>query len=407
MKHFLLTAGASAVMALTYVASGFAAAPETTSPPTIDGAPIVGRTLTAGNGLWRNSPDTFSYRWMRCDAKGNDCNRIGGAAEKTYDLVSADVGRTIIVLVTARNNDGAQTANSHPTDVVTKAIAPTSKSAPTITGKAVVGAQLVADAGNYPGAPSRPTCSSGDAATRQAVAVSTSPEPPAKPTAYEDADVGHTLRVEVTAKNDYGSTVNESKPTAVVQTATVPAVTTTVTASRTSTICCTRTVRLTGHVSSNKGGEPITVIAIEFDQDVTNTVAKTVTDASGNWSTIVKPLVETTYTAQTSTSKGQPIQVTVHPRVGFGISGNNFSAKITGRDTFAGAVALFQVQTNAGWRTRAVIVVNTFSVARFHVNLKRGHTYTVRIYLPQRQAGPGYLDGSSHIRRVGGRFLTR
>ncbi len=54
------------------------------------------------------------------------------------------------------------------------------------------------------------------------------------------------------------------------------------------------------------------------------------------------------------------------------------------------------------WHTRATIVVNTFSVAHFHVSLKRGHTYTVRIYLPQRQSGPGYLDGSSHIRRVGG-----
>ena len=42
------------------------------------------------------------------------------------------------------------------------------------------------------------------------------------------------------------------------------------------------------------------------------------------------------------------------------------------------------------------------SVARFHVNLRRGKTYFVRIYLPQRQAGPGYLDGTSHVRRVGG-----
>src|SRR6476469_8672385 len=98
MKHFLLTAGASAMLALAFVASGFAAAPQTTSPPTIERAPIVGKTLTAGNGLWRNSPDTFSYRWMRCDAKGNNCNRIRGAGEKTYDLVNADVGHTILVL---------------------------------------------------------------------------------------------------------------------------------------------------------------------------------------------------------------------------------------------------------------------------------------------------------------------
>ena len=401
MKHFVLTAGASAVAALAFVASGFAAAPETTSPPTIEGAPIVGRTLTAGNGLWRNSPDTFSYRWMRCDAKGNNCARISGAIEKTYELVNADLGHTILVLVTARNEDGSQTANSHPTDVVTKAIAPTSKTPPTITGKAVVGAQLVADAGTYGGGAVETYvfqwrrcdkagggCVDVAGATGQTYGV-------------RSADLNHTLRVEVTAKNDYGSTVNESKATAVVQTATAPAVTTTAASSRASTICC-QTVRLNGHASSNKAGEPITIIAHEFDQDVTNTLAKTVTDASGNWSAVVKPLIETTYTAQTSTSKSQPIRVTVHPRVGFGISGNNFSAKITGRTSFAGAVAFFQVRTGSRWKTRAVIVVNTFSVARFHVSLKRGHTYTVRIYLPQRQAGPGYLDGSSHVRRVGG-----
>jgi hypothetical protein len=401
MKHFLLTAGASAIIALAFVASGFAAAPQTTSPPEIDGAPIVGKTLTAGNGLWRNSPDTFSYRWMRCDAKGNNCNGIRGASEKTYALVNADVGHTILVLVTARNEDGSQSANSHPTDVVTKAIAPASKTPPTITGKAVVGAQLVADAGTYAGGAVETYlfqwrrcdkagggCVDVAGATGQTYGV-------------RSADLNHTLRVEVTAKNAYGSTANESKPTAVVQTATVPAVTTTLAASRTTTICC-QTVRLSGQVSSNKAGEPITIIAGEFDQDVTNTVAKTITDASGNWTAVVKPLIETIYTAQTSTSKSQQIRVTVHPRVGFGISGNNFSAKITGRDTFAGAVALFQIRTNTGWHTRATIVVNTFSVAHFHVNLKRGHTYTVRIYLPQRQSGPGYLDGSSHIRRVGG-----
>jgi hypothetical protein len=316
-------------------------------------------------------------------------------------LINTDVGHTILVLITARNEDGSQRANSHPTDVVTKAIAPASKTPPTITGKAVVGAQLVADAGTYAGGAVETYlfqwrrcdktgggCVDVAGATGQTYGV-------------RSADLNHTLRVEVTAKNDYGSTVNESKPTTVVQTATAPAITTTVAASRTTTICC-QTVRLNGHVSSNKAGEPITIIAGEFDQDVTNTVAKTVTDASGNWSAVLKPLIETTYTAQTSTSKSQQIRVTVHPRVGFGISGNNFSAKITGRDTFAGAVALFQIRTNTGWRTRATIVVNTFSVAHFHVNLKRGHTYTVRIYLPQRQSGPGYLDGSSHIRRVGG-----
>jgi hypothetical protein len=47
-------------------------------------------------------------------------------------------------------------------------------------------------------------------------------------------------------------------------------------------------------------------------------------------------------------------------------------------------------------------VINPDSVAHFHVALRRGHTYTVRIYLPKAQAGRGYLDGTSHTRHVGG-----
>lgn len=42
------------------------------------------------------------------------------------------------------------------------------------------------------------------------------------------------------------------------------------------------------------------------------------------------------------------------------------------------------------------------ALAKFHVALKRGHTYTLRIYVPQRHAGLGYLDGVSRTGRVGG-----
>ena len=390
-----------AAIALAVSGPAAAAAPVTTSPPTIDGTPIIGKTLTAGNGLWRNSPTSFTYQWMRCDAKGNNCNKISGAVDKTYVLGDKDVGDTILVLVTAKNSDGSQTANSHPTDVVTRAIAPKSETPPTISGKPVTGAQLVADPGTYSGGAvakylfqwrscdkSGGGCTDVSGATGQTYGV-------------RNGDLGHTLRVQVTAKNDYGSTVNESKATAVVAAPTVPAVTTTVTISRSTTICC-QTVRLTGRVSSNKAGEPVTIIARQFDEPCDNVLGKTTSDAAGNWTALVTPRIQTTYTAQTSTSKSTPIVVKVHPRVGFGIRGNTFSAKITGRDTFAGAIAFFQVLTGSGWKTREVIVVNTFSVARFTVPLKRGRSYTVRIYLPQRQAGPGYLDGVSHVRRVGG-----
>ena len=114
-------------------------------------------------------------------------------------------------------------------------------------------------------------------------------------------------------------------------------------------------------------------------------------------------MVATTYTAQTTTSTSSPLTLNVHPRVGFGINGNDFSAKITGRDSFAGRVALFQRLSPGGsWQSLALVVIDPASVAHFHVGLRRGRTYVVRIYLPYAQAGAGYLDGSSHTRRVGG-----
>jgi hypothetical protein len=308
------------------------------------------------------------------------------------------------VLVTARNAAGSSPpTNSKPSDPVTPAAAPNAATAPTITGKPFVGEQLVADPGKFGGGlvekyvfqwqrcdESGGSCTDISNATAQNYGVL-------------KVDVGHTIRVEVTARNQYGSTVSQSKATPVIRDAPPPTpVTTTISASKLETICC-QAVTLTGTVSTHKAGEHVTILALENDDIVSQPMNVLTTDATGSWTTKVIPKIETTYIAQTSTSKSDPVTVKVHPRLGLGVNGNNFSAKITARDTFAGAVALFQVRTaTSGWQTVQLVVTNLQSVARFHVNLRRGKTYYVRIYLPQRQAGPGYLDGVSHVRRVGG-----
>ena len=344
------------------------------------------------------------YKWFRCDAKGNNCSTIAGETSKTYTLTSSDAGHTIIVWVTAKNSAGSQTANSKPTDLVTKAIAPQSKLAPSITGKPFVGEQLVADSGQFTGgavdklAYQWQRC---DAAGTKCVDITGAT---GETYGVLKSDVDHTIRVEVTASNDYGSSSAASKPTAKIQVAVAPPVkvTTEISASREVTICCQKSM-LSGTVSTHKAGEQITILKREADGITSFPIATTTTDTNGDWSLPVTPMIATTYVAQTSTSKSAPLTIAVHPRVGFGVSGNFFSAKITARDTFAGAVALFQVRTaSGGWRTLHLVTTNTQSVARFHVGLRRGHTYFVRIYLPQRQAGAGYLDGVSHVRRVGG-----
>jgi hypothetical protein len=405
MRRITLVSALLAVLAgVTAVstAARSAAAPVNTSAPVISGQPYVGKTLTSTTGGWQNNPTSYSYQWVRCDQMGNGCAQISGATSKTYTPTSADVNHRLESWVTATNSSGTVgPVNSKPTATITPALPPTNTTPPSIVGKPLVDEKLFADPGKYSGgavasfsyqwqscAKATLTCTNISGATVQSYKV-------------VSADVGQRLRVQVTATNPFGKTTNASKPTDAI-TVPVVIVSTTLKASASTTICCQR-VHLSGTTTPAKAGEPITILARQLDDLASHPLATTTTDASGNWSVIVTPMIQTDYTAQTNTSTSQAVTVAVHPRVGFGVNGNTFSAKVTARDSFAGSVALFQMQTaNGGWRRIALVVINQFSVAKFHVALKKGHTYTLRIYLPQRQAGPGYLDGTSHSQRVGG-----
>jgi hypothetical protein len=78
-----------------------------------------------------------------------------------------------------------------------------------------------------------------------------------------------------------------------------------------------------------------------------------------------------------------------HPR-------QDVTAKVTGRDSFAGSIAWVQAQKpNGSWRRIAKVVINQYSVAQFHMNLRPHTRYHLRIYLPKAQAGVGYLKASA------------
>ncbi len=124
--------------------------PKNTKAPSINGTAALDQTLTAEPGTWTGSqPMTFSYQWRRCDKQGNSCANIGGETARTYDMRSQDLGNTIRVRVTAKNDSGTARVDSAQTDVVAKAVTttppPSSTGCPSGTG-AVSVSQLTSPA---------------------------------------------------------------------------------------------------------------------------------------------------------------------------------------------------------------------------------------------------------------------
>ena len=392
------------VVALLAPAAGarFLTAPVNTCAPTLSGQAAAGRTLTSSTGCWSNHPTAYAYQWLRCDVTGGNCAPVSAATFNKYTLTSADAGHTMISLVTASNADGKTgPINSKPSAVISAAAAPQNTTPPSITGKAIVGELLFADPGKYTaGLPSTYAyqwvrCNSGGGSCSNISGERS------QTYRVRSAVVGYTLRVAVRASNPYGSVTTTSDRTAVVTVVPVVVVTTSMTASTSVVTCCATSV-LSGTVSTAKAGETITILALPYGELAATPIGTAVTTGAGQWAFTVRPSIQTTYTAKTSTSTGAPITISVHPRVGLGYQQGIFSTKVTGgagATSFAGKVVLFQRRNSSNhWVTLDKVVLNLNSFARFKVKLPRGASY-VRVYITRTQAGGGYLDGTSSIRR--------
>jgi len=145
-----------------------AAAPQNTAVPQISGTAKEGSTLTASNGTWSNAPTTFDYQWRRCASDGTACGDIAAATKQTYVPVTADIGRTLRVVVTASNADGKASATSNETDVVDSKSGPVNSVRPAVSGTATVGQELRVSNGTWSPAPT-----SSCASTRSTCAPST------------------------------------------------------------------------------------------------------------------------------------------------------------------------------------------------------------------------------------------
>jgi hypothetical protein len=95
------------------------AKPVNTTEPSISGSAVVGSVLKANRGQWAgDDPITYSFVWLRCNDKGDNCSEIQGANDPEYEIRDSDTGRTIRVRVIARNDRGSTSAISNSTGVV-------------------------------------------------------------------------------------------------------------------------------------------------------------------------------------------------------------------------------------------------------------------------------------------------
>jgi hypothetical protein len=167
--------------------------PVNTVLPTLSGTAQVGQTLTANPGTWTNNPTSFTYQWNRAGTP------IGGATASTYVPVSADVGNTLTISVTATNGSGSSTpATSAATSAVIDII-PTNSAVPTISGTAQVGQTLTASNGTWTHTPTSYAYQWNSSAGGPISGATASTYVPVT------GNIGNTLTVSVIATNSGGS----------------------------------------------------------------------------------------------------------------------------------------------------------------------------------------------------------
>jgi DNA-binding beta-propeller fold protein YncE len=192
-------------------------APLNLEEPTVLGGDRIRERFTADEGIWNLPEVWFQYQWLRCSSGGGSCVEISGATSRTYLATSTDLGSTLRVRVGASYGSAGPTwVTSTPSEVLGEAIPPESADPPTIEGPPNVDAWLKGEPGTWKGAlpmtfewqwlrcdEEGEECKPIEGATKQSRTV-------------QEADLGATLRLEVTATDDLGSDSARSAPTEVI-----------------------------------------------------------------------------------------------------------------------------------------------------------------------------------------------
>lgn len=181
-------------------------------------------------------------------------------------------------------------------------------------------------------------------------------------------------------------------------TVTAPAANVTLTAA-TQTIVYGSSTKVSGAVTNQLSNEPVTLTSQPYGKG-TQSIASQATGANGSFAFGVSPTIQTSYQAHWKTTASPSVTINVAPRVGFGLRGRLYIAKVTSDLNYAGHFVLVQKRNAIGtWKTLKRVYLGGNSNAAFRLHLARGRT-VLRLALPESQAGAGYVQGISHLMPV-------
>ena len=201
------------------------ATPVNTVKPVVTGSTYLYGTLSGTLGTWTapNGTNSYSRQWQRADYDGSSTpgtfSSISGATSSTYTTTINDNGKWIRLRVTATNLSGSDTAFSE-LDYIRK-YSPVALTIPVISGSASVNSTLTAltTVGTYW---KNTTTNSGDTSpdtfSYRWYWGDTNETKGSNSSTYlvGNDDIGHTIRVDVTAINTGGDTVSTSAQTSTV-----------------------------------------------------------------------------------------------------------------------------------------------------------------------------------------------
>jgi len=165
------------------------------------------------------------------------------------------------------------------------------------------------------------------------------------------------------------------------------------------TIVYGNSTTVSGQVTNQLANQSVTLTSQPYGKG-TQSLATQTTSANGSFSFGVSPTIQTAYQAHYKTTNSPSVTINVAPRVGFGLSGRLYVAKVTSDLNYAGKYVLVQ-RRNAlgGWKTLKHVYLGSSSRAVFTLRLTKGRS-VLRLALPPSQAGPGYVQGLSRLMAV-------